>query len=411
MSLESPLPSFQPYVPVSAVEQTKKRPPLSCPSTSSHSVPALGSTLASPRVTDSDKKIFLPPYLRPESQSGNFDELVDGQTPVQKELGPPPFTPGTWDPRRAELIRKHSAIYGQNTNKRKTGGLSAHEENVNEAAYQLCLRDPTLLVRRDELFILARRAVKKGGYVYTHHHKGKVIEVGSGGQQLAGTKRQLSSRSGEEMSEMEVEEDDPDQTGETKILLREKRVKRLGKLESLIASNKQEQSVKLAALDQARQRNDFALAYQLQLEVESLGNECHDLQAEFSVLKKNQRRSEKYFEGKHKGKEEQKGTESSTQSVTTDFCTSVPLSCTASPPVYTSPAVGPPVSIQSTPALCPDHTTAALEFERKNASIFSIGLPSKSGGLLSSAPFSRAQQLNHNYRGSDQATNFNQFHQ
>ena len=97
-----------------------------------------------------------------------FDELVDELTPTQSQLGPPPFYPSVWDRKRAELIRKSSTIYGGHMAKRRHLPLTAHEEGVNEAAFQLCLRDPTLLVRRDELFLLARRAVKKRGYMDGH---------------------------------------------------------------------------------------------------------------------------------------------------------------------------------------------------------------------------------------------------
>ncbi|KAL5508898.1 hypothetical protein EMCRGX_G004160 [Ephydatia muelleri] len=90
-----------------------------------------------------------------------LEELVDELTPVQSQLGPAPFPPSVWDRKRAELIRKSSAIYGGHLAKRRHLPLTAHEEDVNEASFQLCLRDPTLLVRRDELFLLARRAVKK----------------------------------------------------------------------------------------------------------------------------------------------------------------------------------------------------------------------------------------------------------
>lgn len=90
-----------------------------------------------------------------------LEELVDELTPLQCQLGPAPFSPHVWDRKRAELIRKSSTIYGSHMAKRKHLPLTAHEEQVNEAAFQLCLRDPTLLVRRDELFLLARRAVKK----------------------------------------------------------------------------------------------------------------------------------------------------------------------------------------------------------------------------------------------------------
>ena len=74
------------------------------------------------------------------------------------------------DPERQRLIREHSRIYGRDEKKRKTSDLNSHEQMINEAAAQLCLRDPTLLVRRDELFTLARRVVRDSGFTYVHGH-------------------------------------------------------------------------------------------------------------------------------------------------------------------------------------------------------------------------------------------------
>ncbi|VDK71261.1 unnamed protein product, partial [Cylicostephanus goldi] len=61
-------------------------------------------------------------------------------------------------PNRLAEYRKYSAIYGRFDAKRKPDkGLSFHEVSVNEAAAQLCLIMPSLLTRRDELFLLARQ--------------------------------------------------------------------------------------------------------------------------------------------------------------------------------------------------------------------------------------------------------------
>lgn len=124
--------------------------------------------------SSSSKTLYLPPYLQDNSDSRNFDELIDNQTPVQKTLGPCPFIPSMWDSERKDLIRKYASIYGKNFNRRQKEILTPFEEQVNEGAFQLCLRDPTLLVRREELFVLAKRAVKEGGYTYYHgFSKGK----------------------------------------------------------------------------------------------------------------------------------------------------------------------------------------------------------------------------------------------
>lgn len=74
------------------------------------------------------------------------------------------------DEERKQLIRQHSRIYGRDTKKRKTNALNGHEQMINEAAAQLCLRDPTLLVRRDELFTQARRIVRDSGFSFVHGH-------------------------------------------------------------------------------------------------------------------------------------------------------------------------------------------------------------------------------------------------
>ncbi|CDQ67572.1 unnamed protein product [Oncorhynchus mykiss] len=73
------------------------------------------------------------------------------------------------DPRRAEEIRKYSAIYGRFDSKRRDGKqLTLHELTVNEAAAQLCMRDVVLLTRRDELFGLARQISREVTYKYTY---------------------------------------------------------------------------------------------------------------------------------------------------------------------------------------------------------------------------------------------------
>ena len=74
------------------------------------------------------------------------------------------------DDERKQLLREHSRIYGRDTKKRKTVELNSHEQIINEAAAQLCLRDPTLLVRRDELFTQARRIVRDSGFSFVHGH-------------------------------------------------------------------------------------------------------------------------------------------------------------------------------------------------------------------------------------------------
>jgi len=69
------------------------------------------------------------------------------------------------DPMRVELLRKYSAIYGRFDSKRRLEKqMNFHEMCVNEAAAQLCKHRPTLLTRREDLFVLSRQVVRDSGY-------------------------------------------------------------------------------------------------------------------------------------------------------------------------------------------------------------------------------------------------------
>lgn len=244
------------------------------------------------------KQLFLPRYLLPDSDSNDITPLVDEMTPIQAELGPCPFKPADWDERRAELVRRYAAIYGQGNSKRKNEELSLHEENINVAAFQLCLRDPTLLVRRDELLILSRKAIKDGGYVFQQGTpKAKVNEA----QFVASThKRPIESPPSPQEGLVKKNIDIPASTMSLpRNMSREKKLKRVEELEFLITKNKMKQSIKLTALEKARQGNDFSMSYHLQGEIESLGNVLANLQYEYANMKYRLRRSDRYFEKKH----------------------------------------------------------------------------------------------------------------
>ena len=304
-----------------------------------------------PNQSESARRLFLPPYLQPGSECRSFDDLVDDLTPVQKTLGPSPFSPSVWDTKRAEVIQKHSAIYGQNASKRKNGQLNAFEVNVNEAAYQLCLRDPTLLVRREELFTLARRAVKEGGYTFYHgFSKGKECEnsVTLGG--VTPQKRHLEDSEDEDPQSLHATEDLYQPLTERK----KRRSDRIRALEILIATNKSEQSVKLAALEKAQQSNDFSTAYHIQLEIESLGNKYMTLQMEYSSLKKKQRRSERYYKSKQQVKVQESEDERACISNTNDVNSLFSMATTSNmrtlthqtTPVHTVSVTSPPECAQ-----------------------------------------------------------------
>lgn len=72
------------------------------------------------------------------------------------------------NPQKEAEIRKYSAIYGRFDSKRRDGRqLTMHELTVNEASAQLCMKDLSLLTRRDELFSLARQISREVTYKYT----------------------------------------------------------------------------------------------------------------------------------------------------------------------------------------------------------------------------------------------------
>ena len=99
----------------------------------------------------------------PEGASNNSKKI---RLTLPPDLPPPAIDWETLDPIRRELVRDYSRIFGRDKKNRKTKSLNHHEELINEAATELCLRDPTLLVRRDELFALSRRIVRDSGYTF-----------------------------------------------------------------------------------------------------------------------------------------------------------------------------------------------------------------------------------------------------
>ncbi|XP_037534855.1 NGFI-A-binding protein 2 [Nematolebias whitei] len=75
------------------------------------------------------------------------------------------------EPNKEEEIRKYSLIYGRFDSKRREGKqLTHHELIINEAAAQFCMRDNALLLRRVELFSLARQVARKCAYTSTLKH-------------------------------------------------------------------------------------------------------------------------------------------------------------------------------------------------------------------------------------------------
>ncbi len=285
-----------PLAPNKAFLEAMKKADESFSSPGSVSRPPSGIIALSGQTDDKLKNPLLPSYLQENSSdSGDLSELIDDQTPVQKTLGPCPFQPSMWDPERRELIRKYAIIYGKNFNKRQKELLTPFEEQVNEGAFQLCLRDPTLLVRREELFILAKRAIKEGGYTYYHGYgKGKDLETTT--LATTGQKRPHPRESihlGIPAPKMIITSELVDEM--PKKMSGRMRQERMNELEKMIVANKTQQAAKLVELEQAQQLCNFSSAFSIQLEVESLGNACQQLQTSYAALKRKQRRSDRYF--------------------------------------------------------------------------------------------------------------------
>ncbi|TMS33113.1 hypothetical protein L596_000889 [Steinernema carpocapsae] len=91
-------------------------------------------------------------------------KLVQNKKKISQELLDVIKMPPT-QPERITLVRKYSAIYGRFDTKRKPDKpLTHHEMLVNEACAQLCLLQPALLTRRDDLFTLARKVVREADF-------------------------------------------------------------------------------------------------------------------------------------------------------------------------------------------------------------------------------------------------------
>ncbi|KAM6945859.1 NGFI-A-binding protein 1-like [Aplochiton taeniatus] len=104
----------------------------------------------------------------PKTDPVEVKEQLKGNKKLAKMIGHI-FNMADEEPRREEEIRKYSAIYGRFDSKRRDGKhLTLHELTVNEAAAQLCMRDMSLLARRDELFGLARQISREVTYKYTY---------------------------------------------------------------------------------------------------------------------------------------------------------------------------------------------------------------------------------------------------
>ena len=176
-------------------------------------------------------------------------------------------------------------------------------------------------------------------------------------------------------------------------------------LENLIAENKSQQAVKLAALERAQQNGDFSTAYSIQLDVESLGMTCEQLQTAYTTLKKRQYRSARYFK-----KKQEEGKETSSQNVvgedgelstSSSSMTTVPNSCyavtgTTTVHVTADPSEG-PVQLIDTNIIFPSPSMPAVVTRPLNFT--------STGGITSMS--SPANSLKHRSRTKGTSSSIN----
>ncbi|XP_078726718.1 NGFI-A-binding protein 1 isoform X2 [Lampetra fluviatilis] len=195
------------------------------------------------------------------------------------------------DRRRMDEIRRYSAIYGRYDSKRKDGRqLTLHEMTVNEAAAQLCARDLTLLIRRDELFPLARQVVRESGYHYSRKYsKSKYMESAFS---LVAKRPRL------EGGGLFSRDDTPNPRTVQAELAKLKRQDRLFEIEDRLRTLRQGQDTLQDQLVEAKSTGATASMTQLQVRLELIQAEQHALSQEQAELLRRQRRSDRYFYSK-----------------------------------------------------------------------------------------------------------------
>nr|XP_057911037.1 NGFI-A-binding protein 2 [Doryrhamphus excisus]XP_057911038.1 NGFI-A-binding protein 2 [Doryrhamphus excisus] len=176
MEEEPPSPPHQPvHAPVASTS----------PSSSSSSAPAAllsawpGGQLdveTSQSVAESVERLLR---TLPRSDPAEVKSLLRINKKIAKTVGHI-FKMGSQDLNKEEEIRKYSLIYGRFDSKRREGKqLTQHELIINEAAAQFCMRDNALLLRRVELFSLARQVARKCAYTSTLKHARPNLEDNS----------------------------------------------------------------------------------------------------------------------------------------------------------------------------------------------------------------------------------------
>lgn len=225
------------------------------------------------------------PRLTPLTKQ-QLEALVDDTIPVQQELGPSPISPEIWDKERREIFRKASVIFSNSISP-----LTDQEQVLNEAAFQLCLWDPTLLVRQKDLFLLAKKLIK--------HYLPFPSEIDHPMLETKGDPSWPSSSSSSSNQASYGVSRGPD--GKFRTCFEEnyeRRELQIQQIELLIAENASKEKMKQALLLQAKEKMDYSLALKIQEELSVLGKTQREYKTEMSRLRKVQRRSIRHQEMK-----------------------------------------------------------------------------------------------------------------
>ncbi|KAM6980993.1 LOW QUALITY PROTEIN: NGFI-A-binding protein 2 [Aplochiton taeniatus] len=176
-------------VSVSGVEEDQPSPPLLPPCPKGPSTPPASSSFSpaplsawpggqldivtAQAVGESVERLLR---TLPRSDPGEVKTLLRMNKKIAKTVGHI-FKMGSQDVNKEEEIRKYSLIYGRFDSKRREGKqLTHHELIINEAAAQFCMRDNALLLRRVELFSLARQVARECAYTSTLKHARTGVE-------------------------------------------------------------------------------------------------------------------------------------------------------------------------------------------------------------------------------------------
>lgn len=205
-----------------------------------------------------------------------LQNLVDETMIIQRELGPSPISPEIWDNKRRDILHKAAVLFSNSISP-----LTDQEHLMNEAAFQLCMWDPTLLVRQKDLFILAKKLLKQYSPAYTDvDHPTYSLADDSNWSNVP-----LSVNRGPDGKFRSCFEENY-----------ERRELQIQQIELLIAENASKEKMKQALLLQAKEKMDYSLALKIQEELSILGKTQREYKSEMSRLRKVQRRSIRHQE-------------------------------------------------------------------------------------------------------------------